>query len=422
MHQLADVAAHELADIAPLMDELHLIHKHLNGLDSSGWSNDPPRQAVTKRMRALSDVTDQPLMVDLHLDAKVLLPDNVAREAAVAAAALLRLTPAPLGVAAWREYHGRFLERYGPGAIVSVAQLTSAAAGIGFPHHFDDRQQPKRYVNSRDNQLLTLAHEAATNNMGELVLDADTMNALAPPETDTHTQTVPHVDVWFDLRAPSTTALDNGEFTLAICGVGRSAAAVGRFVDDLPKEDRDQLIRAYRKLPTTTDGALPVQLSFPPKTLKTENTLRAPALWPDVISLAEHPDDDSNPIPLADLAVTADQHRFYLVSTSRRRVVEPQIPHAGARHTMPALARFLFELPRATGPAISPFDWGSASCLPFLPRVRYGRSILAPARWRLNLADSPNPAMPHDEWAEALTELLNRRRIPTAISVGEDDR
>ena len=37
------------------------------------------------------------------------------------------------------------------------------------------------------------------------------------------------------------------------------------------------------------------------------------------------------------------------------------------------------------------FDWGAARTMPFLPRLRYGRTILSPARWRLEAAELPGP-------------------------------
>jgi hypothetical protein len=53
--------------------------------------------------------------VDLLVDADIVLPEEVAREAAAAAAALTRLTPYPRGLPAWEDYHAAFMERYGTG-------------------------------------------------------------------------------------------------------------------------------------------------------------------------------------------------------------------------------------------------------------------------------------------------------------------
>lgn len=108
---LQDVDASTVPDAAPLIGELRAIHAGLQATDRPASPLvEHRRQAVTvERMRALSDTTRQPLMVDLRLGATVVLPRQVAVEAASAAGALLRLSAAPTGVPAWREYHGRFL-------------------------------------------------------------------------------------------------------------------------------------------------------------------------------------------------------------------------------------------------------------------------------------------------------------------------
>jgi thiopeptide-type bacteriocin biosynthesis protein len=112
---------------------------------------------------------------------------------------------------------------------------------------------------------------------------------------------------------------------------------------------------------------------------------------------------------------------MYLVSLSRRRMVEPVLTNAASRHTMPPLARLLYELPRARTSAVSPFAWGAAGCLPFLPRVRCGRAVLAPARWAIGRADLPGPREPSPVWAETVAALRVRLGLPTWVSVGTAD-
>jgi thiopeptide-type bacteriocin biosynthesis protein len=196
----------------------------------------------------------------------------------------------------------------------------------------------------------------------------------------------------------------------------------GRFADLLPDMDQGHLRRACQQLPTLTDGALLAQLSFPPAISHLENVTRAPALLPLVISLAEHRAGGTACIPVSDLAVTADNGGMYVVSMSRRRVVEPVLASAVSRPAMPPLARLLAELPRARTAGLSPFAWGTARCLPFLPRVRYGRAILAPARWKLPAGTLPGPAAPVAGWVAAFDKLRDRLGLPGHVYAGMGDR
>jgi lantibiotic biosynthesis protein len=363
-------------------------------------------------------------MMDLRLGATVVLPRQVAVEAASAAGALLRLSAAPMGVPAWREYHGRFLDRYGPGAVVPVTQLVDPTAGLGFPRHYTDPDRTGVVAGwlRRDERLLALAQQAGLDGMQEVVLDDTAIEALADGEAG-QLRPAPHLDLCVEVRAATTAALDAGNFTVAVTGIGHSAIATsGRFLQMLPGEDRQRIVGQYAGLPLGVDGALAAQVSFPPHHPRVENVTRVPQVLPAVISVAEHRDGHADQIGVPDLAVTADQHRLYVLSLSRRRVVEPTLTCAAAWHTMPPLARLLVEIPQATGAPVALFDWGAAACLPFRPRLRYRRSILTPARWRIPASALPGPVAPRREWAAAMAALRRRLRLPARVFVGAADR
>ncbi len=420
LDRLGEVEAGALDGVAALFRELSAIHVQLTAADGTGgWAG----RAVADRMRALSPVS-QPLMVDLRLGCAVVLPEEVAAEAESAAGALVRLAPRGAGQPAWRDYHAAFLDRYGPGAVVAVSQLVDATAGLGFPAHFDEPRSPPSWQTSRrDVSLLALAQQAAMDGRREVVLTEDFLDRFDGGGTG-GARPPGHAELWAQVRAPRVTALEDGAFELAVLGFSRSAVAMtGRFLDLLPGEDRRRMAGLYGRLPTGVDGALAVQLSFPPKYPAMENIARAPRLLDDVVGLAEHDaGGGEGRIPVHDLAVTADDDRLYVVSTSRRRVVEPMVAHAAALSTWPPLARFLWEIPRIDAAALSSFAWGTASCLPFLPRVRYGRSVLAPARWRVSTEMLPGPDAPARAWAAAWDAERARLRLPAHVSVGSADR
>jgi class I lanthipeptide synthase len=392
--QLDAVAAHDLADVKPLLAALEEAHQKPDAV--------------------------QRLTVDLRLGGTFLLPHTVADEAAAAAQALARLSSDQAGPgASWRTYHRDFLARYGPGALVSVEELTDTVRGLGFPAHFSQLPTAGRVITDRDETLLALAQQAALDGVRELVLDDTVLNRLTRPA---RARPVTPADLWADIRSASTQALDSGEFTLGVCGFGRAGATTGRFLDLLDDENRQTALGMWAAQPPAVNGALRAHLSFPPRRTRTENVLRVPPVVHHVIPLAEHRTFDDRHILLADLAVAADTARLYVISRSRRRVVEPVLPHAGARHTMPPLARLLFEIPRATHPPVTSFDWGAASCLPFLPRVRYGRSILAPATWRVDPAAFPGHDATETEWAVALDAARGARHLPAHVAAGPGDR
>ncbi|MFF3400353.1 lantibiotic dehydratase [Streptomyces sp. NPDC002659] len=417
---LQDADAAGLSEIRPLLDELRAISEEMTGLDAAGtWGHTRDRRVTVGRMRALSAAVDQPLAADLRLGGTLVLPHTVADEASLAAEALIRLTP-ELAVDSWRNYHCRFLDRYGAGTLIPLADLVDAVTGLGFPAHFT-RPPGAREVAARDEALLAMAQQAVLDGADEVVLDAAALDALAPAHQAVR-RPVTAADVWADLRAASTGALERGDFTLGVSGFGRAAATTGRFLDLLEPKDQRRAAGLYASLPPGVDGALAAQLSFPSRHPRSENVLRVPPVLPYVVPLAEHRVPSDAHIAAGDLAVVADATGLYVVSRSRRRVVEAMLPNAGARHTMPPLARLLFEIPRSAHPAVTGFDWGIASCLPYRPRVRHGRTILAPAQWRLGPADLPGPDAPTDAWDMAFDDLRERRGLPEVVAVGAGDR
>ncbi|MEU1808427.1 lantibiotic dehydratase [Micromonospora aurantiaca (nom. illeg.)] len=402
-----------------LRAELRSLHGRLGGISAGSTTY---LRGLADHMRSVAAAT-QPLSVDLQLADQIALPEQLAAEIAASMEVLRRLTPDPAGRPEWRAYRARFVDRYGMTAVVPLARLVDPLVGLGFPEHFATvAVAPTAPLSGRDERLLALAQQALIDGAREVVLDDAAVEWLAGTSRVTGPVS-PHVDVSAEVRAVSLEALTQGRFTVALTGMGRSAMATsGRFLDGLPYADRELMCREFARLPVAVAGAMPAQLSFPPRKLHTQNVLNSRQVLPWLISLAEHRPVAENVIGLDDLGVTAGRDRLVLVSMSRRRVVEPTVAHAAAVHTMPLLGRFLLELPRATDARLKPFDWGAASCLPFRPALKYGRVLLTAARWRVDPTALPGADAGDGEWATAWEALRTRLRLPAWVQVGNGDQ
>ncbi|MEO3862897.1 lantibiotic dehydratase [Acrocarpospora sp. B8E8] len=419
-HVLTELDTHAADVLAemPLVDDLREIHARLTTAARRSWA---ATVTVGARMRRLALSVAQPLTVDLRFDRAPGLPEEVAAEAQTAAEALLRLVPDPDGHAGWRAFHAMFLDTYGVGSLVPVRLLTDSAAGLGVPAH---AAGPGAGLTRRDEHLLALAQQTALDGAWEIVFDDCTIDRLSGNATR---QPAPHMELCVDVRAADSAALAQGAFTLAVLGIGRSAVAMtGRFLDVLPPADRLAMLKEYADLPVAVQDAIAAQLSFPPKQGRTANVATAPPVLPAMITMAEYPHTTEGRavdcIGLDDLAVTADAGQFYLVSLSRRRIIEPILANATAPHTWPPIVRLLLGLARARTAAVPMFTWGAAECLPFLPRVRYRRTIVSPARWRIPDGTLPGAAASDDVWNQAVATVRDRLSVPRWVSVGTDDR
>ncbi|MEV4412977.1 lantibiotic dehydratase [Catellatospora sp. NPDC049609] len=414
-------AVQQVADlVAALHDIRALMSSHNGQLGSNvAWVRDD----LAATMRMAQPCHRHPLALDLRLDATVVLPESVAREVERAALLLTRLSAYPFGRASWRDYHMRFYERYGIGSMAPLRDVIDTDAGIGWPDGYPaaaaERHAPAA---RRDELLLSLAQAAALDGRREVILDAELLDAL-DIGTD-QPRLPPHLELCVRVHARDQQALIRGDFRVEVVSVSRGTGTLcGRFLQVLTPDERQRLSAELADLPTADADTVPAQLSFAPLDPAAAHVARAPRILPTVISLAEHRSPDPDVLSVEDLAVACDGRRMYLAAPARGQRIEATSLHAlnPTRHT-PSLARFLIELSRAQYAQVTAFDWGAAAKLPYLPRLRHGRVILAPATWRLPAADLPPRERPWSSWDDAFAAWSNHRRLPRRVYLAEGDQ
>lgn len=412
-------------------DTLDEVSTHLRELDAINAeliehnSTRKPDQAgeiradLNARMTALVPGVSHTLATDVRIDATITVPEPVLDEAARTATVLIQTGTQPFGTAAWLDYHARFRARYGPGALVPVRDLV-ADSGLGYPAGYlgAPRARPAwRVLTDRDAALLALIQQATMTGASEIVLaDAD-IEALTVGE---HTDVVvpQRIELGIEVHASSTAAIDRGEFGLRVTASPRSYTSMaGRFAHLLDPADQIRLAATYAA-GTDAAGEVAVQLSFPPRRPHNQNVVQVPALLGDVVALSEHPDPtrpDLTAVGVDDLAVTADAEQMYLVQVSTGRRVIPRIPHAlDTAVQSPPLARFLAEVADARSAVFRGFDLGAARVLPYVPRIRYRRTVLSSARWVLTSTDVSSQAGAHNE-QEVVQAWRLRTRVPARV-------
>ncbi|MFF3556230.1 lantibiotic dehydratase [Streptomyces tsukubensis] len=377
--------------------------------------------ALVRDMQRLSSVARVPLLVDAVLDCAVDIPEALLSEAAEAAQVMHQLSPHPYGYPQWRDYHQRFLDRYGAGAAIPVRDLV-ADSGLGLPAGFvgSGRDRAPYEVTGRDETILRLLQEVTLAGGDELVLTRATIAELTADHTEPPLP-APRAEIAVEIHAPTAEAVQRGDYQLLVTGAPRPGSSMfGRFAHLLPPPTRAALTDSYA---TASPGAIPAQLVFSPRRRRNENVSRTPQVLPHTIPLGQHHEPGPGVIPLDDLAVTADTRRLLLIRASTGQQIEPRVLHAleASVHT-PPLARFLAEISTARSAAYKSFTFGVAATLPYLPRVRYKRTILAPARWMLNAGELPARSAPMDDWVKALDQWRERLRVAGRIAMVENDQ
>jgi len=424
-HLLTQLAAVEADTIPDLADTVRALNALEDQLQVAGRGR--PADGSTRERVALVDRMSQvhaaspAVAVDVRLDADVTLPDTLIRHARDAATVLTRLTPYPRGLPFWEDYHAAFLERYGVGAVVPLTDVVNPDIGLGLPATYrgSHRTVATAPVSDRDRRLLRLATQATAGG-GEVILDERTLDDLIDP--DQPAQVPPHVELFFQIHAASVAALRQDRYTLLVSGAARAAGSTtGRFLHLLDPATQNRFRTAYSTMATIRAAAIPAQLSFPPLQAAVDHIASAPPMLPAALSVGEFVDQRET-LRVQDLAVGGDTDGLFLVSRRHQLVIEPTILNAiEFRYFAHPLARFLCELPRARAPVYMPFSWGAAEALPVLPRLRYGRTVLAPARWTVTAEDLPASGTPFAQWRDALAGWRERLRLPDRVYLVEAD-
>ncbi|UNZ21268.1 lantibiotic dehydratase [Streptomyces sp. 891-h] len=373
--------------------------------------------------------TRPPVHVDLRTDSDIRLPDAVIEEVVRAAGVLWRLAPAEGQHPHLSEYHRAFLDRYGTDRPVAVREVLDPQLGLGAPADYrvpaSDRScgpaPAVPYPTARDEALGQAVHEVLASGAGpeaELVLDEALLARLAPedPEDAGARRSPGTLDLCVQPLARSLAALAAGDFRLLVANGSYSAGAMaGRFAHTLGIER--ELTELYED---EDEAPLPVQLFFQPRHARSSNVARVPRVAGHAVAVGCFPDPGDGPqkrISVDDLAVGATRERLFLVHASTGREISVLRPNMLNLATeAPNMARFLAGVGMSGSRPWAPWQWSRLEALPCLPRVRYGRTVLAPARWR------PPPelrdrALDEKDWLRTLESWRSRCRVPDVLRV-----
>ncbi|MEU3985247.1 lantibiotic dehydratase [Streptomyces sp. NPDC026672] len=388
------------------------------------------REAVDS-MRSLHR-EDHEIHVDMRIDADITLPAEVLEEAERAAVALSVAAPDISLPPHLKEYHEAFVERYGVGTAVPLQDVLDPQTGLGVPagynHPRSERRSPERSLpdlRRREAILTDLAFSSISSGAREIVLTESELRRFREAK-DGEEKNFHPMELCAHLAGSSPEAVERGEFTLVVSPTTGSTSPgniLGRFeylLDD--RETVRDLVRRSAEFTAHRD-ALRAQLDFAPLSARLSNIARVRALWPDTIAVGCYADRSSPTVHgMADLALAADRRRLYIVDKASNREILPRYPSMLNPRLTPAAVQLLREIPEMGRHGWPLWEWGDISVAPYLPRVRYGRSVLAPARWRLADPALAEGSASDTEWNRALDQWRERWDVPDRIAVGTGDQ
>ena len=387
----------------------------------------PPAAGEQRRLRAaLREVhpRDADLVADTLLGTDVRLPRLVAREVERAASVAWTCSP-PRPIRPLAGLHHAMLDRYGSGRPVPLSELLDLTESLGLYSSGGLPPCADPAGGGRDRLLTGLALDALAAGHAELPLDRPLrhrLGALAGPAGSP-----PPVDVFAEVVTASAQALDRGDFLVVLGSPGYPApagATAGRLAARLGGDAARLAAPAGDAGPLDVEdaGPLDVELVFRPPDPAAAN-LVAETGWTEFRIDLTRSGRLARDIALADLSVIATPERLRLRSERLGRDVRPvSFSVLNPRRAGP-VAGLLLALGAHGAVPWRPWDWGGAAALPWLPRVRTGRAVLAPARWALPpgllyLAGAGTGR----QWRDGLLRWRDAHEVPDVVVAGARDQ
>ena len=392
--------------------------------------------------QALYEATEVPdskihstLEVDMAtaLEARTFSAD-VADELARAAEVLLRTSTYGPQFSHLTAYRREFVERYGESREVPVLELLDEDIGLGPPPTYrhpprggESLPLPPPQYPLRERTLLELAGVALYNRQREVKLDEATLKRIQV--RDSWREEVPDsLELYAFVAAPSQAEINEGNFLVVIgprVGANPAGRSFGRFCDIMGKDSARAIARLAREEEARNPGRIFAELVYLPASGHAANVAIRPAVRRYEVVVAAAPGvPHVDTIPLDDLVAGVRGGHFYLRSVSRDAEVVVASTHLLNYFGAPNECRFLAEV-SAEGaiPVGPPFDWGAAAQLPFLPRVRVGRTILCPAEWHLPVEKVGTDESQPDAiwWYELIQDWRHKWDVPRYVYLADGD-
>ncbi|MCC6129846.1 MAG: lantibiotic dehydratase [Acidobacteria bacterium] len=424
----------QFAETRVIGSRLQDVNHQLDVIDAGGLGAAPGR--YRELVALLRDLPAKPelarlFQVDLmKTGVNVSLGKAVAEEVRRGIEVLHRLsTPRNSPLPAFRE---AFTERYEEREIPLVEALDEER-GIGFPAFQDeDAAQapllvgirfPKAHDDSvswgpREALLLRKVGQALARDEDEMLLDDAALEIL------TNRERLPLPSVFgalVRLVASSDEELDRGNFRIHLESAGGPSGAtfLGRFCHG--DQDLCRLVEEHLKAEKALEpDALLAEVVHLPDG-RTGNVISRPLFHDyEIPFLGSSGAPLERQIPVSDLLISVRGGEIQLRSKRHGQRILPRLTtaHNYARYGL-SLYRFLCALQAQTTTAGLAWRWGPLSSLPFLPRVRYGRTVLAPAQWNVETSELKELGKRLDgRGFDALRRWRREHRIPRFVMFG----
>lgn len=334
---------------------------------------------------SMTNPSSSMLQVDAVSSEKISLHSDISYALSEGIEALWKISAMNKGVSALRSYHEKFLDKYGTSSLVPVLELLDETIGLGTPEQYLITSKEKQKELSYEAWLMEEWARCIREHRTEIVLTEDLIKKfdlnLDPKEAPSS------FDVFFGV-IPQPSIENKEDFLLLLHGGSdntNGCATLGRFIDFFGKQEKEK-VRSFLQDEENADSmAIYAEISYFPSTPRNANVASHSLLRPLAIDLG-YSRSQEHSLDLEDIVVGATPHHLYLATKKEKQKLMVFANNVLNLSIAPILVRFLRDVSRDSFRPFSFFSWGKAASFSFLPSIRYKKTILFTAKWRLTLS------------------------------------
>lgn len=364
----------------PHMNQLYSEIKHkINLYDSIPIGLGEEILSEIKQMMGQIASASNFLQVDTALPQSSISLSKCVQDSLIEAIELnLRISQTNLQESPLASYHQRFLEKYGTFRKVPLLELLHEKGGVGIPEIYLGKHTERR-VNGGEtkwqNWLTQQLIQALQKDSDEIILHDKELDRILK-KLDKN-KCLPSLDVYCEIFAESCIEVDRGKFDVLLSGVSwHGGATFGRFVDLLGDQQKSQLQAFYLQEEEVERDLLFVDSSYHSTASRHSNVAIHPKLRRNSIDLGGVGD-----ISLENICVRANSERLYLTFNNNEKEIYVSKSDLLLTDFAPIPMRFMLDVSLSRFHTPQPFSWDHLNSAPYLPRLRYKKIILSPARW-----------------------------------------
>ena len=277
-------------------------------------------------------------------------------------------------------YHKRFLEKYGTDEIVPILQLINEQSGLGLKM---GEQEVKQNTQTEWQDFFKNLFLEAILKREEIVIlpeDLPHLQEINPSKAPLS------CEVFCQIATESQKQLDLGEFTVILNGMsGQAGATIGRFTDILKETGKNTMRTIFAKEESLEPNVCFTESSYLPTSPRVANVAIHPNFREYEINLNFSKAPKTQVIHLDDIYVQADHERLILVSKRLNKEIKITFSNMLNPQLAPPILKFMRDISNQPYLQLRSFDFGTLADFPFLPRVRYKKTLLSLATWKLTL-------------------------------------